>query len=330
MRCLALAQAWNAQQGQTVFMVGEIPKGIENRLKSEGMSSARIASGAGTEEDAEELITAARRLGAERIVLDGYHFGASYQETVKKADFKFLFMDDYGHADYYFADLILNQNLYADETMYSRRNLTTQLLLGTRYALLRSEFLSWSAWSRYIPPIARRILVTLGGSDPDNATCRVIRSLHGLGVSGLEVKILLGPANLHYEAVQQAVAQASGQFELLTPEVEMAGLMAWADLAISAAGSTCWELAFMGLPTATIVLAENQRRIAHSLAEAGITSNAGWHSHLDADQLTQIIARLVAGTDERREMSSRGRAILDGLGAWRVSQILRDAHIESC
>lgn len=324
MRCLALAQDWNAHHGNVLFAIGTIPERLEGRLKSERTSVARIASAPGSEEDAAELIAKAQELGVARIVMDGYHFGARYQQAIKGAGIKALFIDDYGHAEFYFADLILNQNLYANEGMYPRRDMSTQLLLGTHYALLRREFLPWRKWSRSIPPMARHILVTLGGSDPHNTTCKVIGSLCALRVPDLEVKILLGPANRHHESVRQSAEQVPGRFEILTTEVDMAGIMAWADLAISAAGSTCWEIAFMGLPTVTVEVAENQIRIAQSLAKAGISSDAGWHSELETSSLKETIGRLIASADEREGMSHRGRAIVDGLGARRVSQSLVD------
>ena len=325
MRCLALAQCWNTQRGKTVFAASRIPEGLDGRLKSEGISVTEIASSPGTQEDAADLIAAARQVGAKHVVLDGYHFGARYQQAIKETDLRVLLIDDYGHAECYFADLILNQNLYADEGMYRRRNFTTQLLLRTRYALLRREFLSWNNWSRSIPTVARRLLVTLGGSDPYNTTCQVVRSLCDVEVPDLKVKILIGLANRHHKAVRQATEQVPGRFEILTSLADMAGVMAWADLAITAAGTTCLELAFMGLPSVTVELADNQRRIAERLAEAGISFNAGWHSDLDTGQLTEVIARLVRSADERAEMSRRGRAIVDGFGARRVAQILMGA-----
>ena len=330
MRCLALAHYWNQQCGKAVFAIGSIPELLNRRLNSEGIFATKIASPSGTAEDAAELIATARELAATRVAMDGYQFGAQYQQAIKDAGLKTLFIDDYGHAEWYFADLILNQNLYADEAMYSRRNKTSQLLLGTRYALLRPEFLAWSTWSRRIPAVARRLLVTLGGSDSSNTTSKVIRSLLDLNVTDLEVRILLGPANRHHEAVRQAVGQQPERFQIFAAEADMPGMMAWADLAISAAGSTCWELAFMGLPAVTIVLAENQRPIAKSLADAGISTAAGWHLNLDAGCLTETIARLVASADERGEMSLRGRAIVDGHGARRVAKSLMHADAEVC
>lgn len=330
MRCLALAQNWNQQCGNAVFAIGSIPELLSKRLNSEGISTTKIVSASGTPEDAAELIATARELGVTRVAMDGYQFGAQYQQAIKDAGLKSLFIDDYGHAEWYFADLILNQNLYADEGMYSRRNKACQMLLGTRYALLRPEFLPWSTWSRCIPVAARRLLVTLGGSDSSNTTSKVIRSLHDLNVPDLDVRILLGPANRHHEAVREAVGQRPERFQILAAEADMPGMMAWADLAISAAGSTCWELAFMGLPALTVELAENQRPIAKSLADAGISAAAGWHSNLDAGRLTETTARLVASAEERGEMSRRGRAIVDGHGARRVSQSLMHADVEVC
>ena len=122
MRCLALAQNWNQQCGNAVFAIGSIPELLSKRLNSEGISTTEFASASGTPEDAAELIATARELGVTRVAMDGYQFGAQYQQAIKDAGLKSLFIDDYGHAEWYFADLILNQNLYADEGMYRRRN----------------------------------------------------------------------------------------------------------------------------------------------------------------------------------------------------------------
>ncbi len=64
-----------------------------------------------------------------------------------------LFIDEQlGHAAHYSADLVLNQNAFADEGLYPRRDASTRLLLGPRFALLRHEFVEWRGWEREIPP----------------------------------------------------------------------------------------------------------------------------------------------------------------------------------
>jgi len=43
--------------------------------------------------------------------------------------------------------------------------------------LLRDEFSPWIGWKRAIPDRARKILITIGGSDPDNASEQILQSL---------------------------------------------------------------------------------------------------------------------------------------------------------
>ena len=74
--------------------------------------------------------------------------------------------------NFYCADLVLNQNIYAREELYKYRDFKTELLLGSPFVLLRSEFRSWRNRIRKNPDKAGKILVTLGGSDPDNVTLK--------------------------------------------------------------------------------------------------------------------------------------------------------------
>ena len=99
---------------------------------------------------------------------------------------------------------------------------------------------------------------------------------------------------------------------------DMPKAMARAELALSAAGSTCWELAFMGVPTLTLSLADNQRPVARSLDEAGAAVDLGWHADLDASRLRDTIRRLAQSAAVRRSMGGIGRRLVDGQGGRRV------------
>src|SRR5207248_2812164 len=98
----------------------------------------------------------------------------------------------------------------------------------------------------------------------------------------------------------------------------MAELMAWADVAVSAAGSTCWELAFMGVPAVAIVCADNQQSVAESLHQAGSVESLGDHSMLSSRDIAAALKCLMRSQRMRRSMSEHGRAIVDGYGAARV------------
>jgi UDP-2,4-diacetamido-2,4,6-trideoxy-beta-L-altropyranose hydrolase len=324
MRCLALAQAWQEANGQATFAMASEAPALEARLAAKGVDVVHLSAQPGSADDARQAAALARAKGATWIVVDGYHFGAEYQRALKDCDLHLLFVDDYGHASHYYADLVLNQNIYADESLYASREPGTRLLLGTRYAMLRREFWPWRGWRREIPQVAHKVLVTMGGSDPDNATLKAIQALQA---PGLEAKIVVGPANPNLETLRRAVRDSGDRAQLLTTVDDMPGLMAWADLAVAAGGSTCWELAFMGVPSVVLVLAENQQAIAEELDRIGVALNLGWHGQVAPEHILRAVARLSASAGMRAKMARRGQELVDGEGADRVVMRLRGQKI---
>jgi len=321
MRCLALAQGWQRTGGQAIFAQADSTPPLEERLNREGMDVVRLHVAPGTPEDAAQTAEQARSRAAAAIVADGYAFGAAWQKQIKAAGFRLLLLDDYAHAEHYCADWVLNQNLNADANLYARRGPHTQLLLGIRYAQIRQEFLAWAKWQRALPPVARRVLVTLGGSDPENVTSKVIAALARL--RDAETVVVAGGSNPHLAALKAAGATAPSSMRFAVDALNMPELMAWADVAVAAAGTTAWELAFMGLPALTFVLADNQRSNGEQLQAAGLALNLGWHADVPSERILRALAALQTDVAARREMSRRGRAAVDGAGAERVAAILR-------
>ncbi len=337
MRCLALAQAWMQQGGHAIALMTETSPSLEFRLNSESIQVLHLKSDAGSQEDALETVQAAQQVGATWAIVDGYQFSAEYQRILKENGLQLLVLDDYGHAKHYWADIVLNQNISADISLYSNREPYTQLLLGPRFALLRQEFWDWQGWQRQTPAIARKILVTLGGSDPDNVTLKVIQALKQVQIDDLQVVVVVGASNPHFEVLKEAVQSSRHSIRLEQNVTNMPEFMAWADIAIAGGGSTCWELAFMGLPNLTLILAENQRAISEKLNQAGIVQTLGWSMRLTADTIAQQIIKILLSEEIRTGMTQRGQALVDGQGCDRVLMILkgnalrlRKAYPEDC
>lgn len=318
MRMLALAQAWRRQGGKSIFARTETTVALEQRIAAEQFEQVRITTQTGSSEDAVQTLALAREHHAAWVVTDGYHFGVGYQTVLKEGGCRLLFVDDYGHAQDYCADLILNQNLGAEPVLYARRATHTRLLLGPRYVLLREEFLRWNDWPRQIPPIARKVLVTLGGSDPENVTGKVVEALHGLEVEG---KVVVGGSSPHADTWRLTFQKKGSALDLVVNAANMPELMAGADLVIAAAGTTLLELAFMGLPGLVLVLAENQVRGAAAFQECGAVVNMG-RNHKPRDLRAQI-EHLLGAADQRKSMSDVGRRLVDGRGAERVVDTIR-------
>ena len=333
MRCIALGQAWKVYGGNVLFTSYCESDVLQSRLNAEGFSYIAIQKPYPHPSDLDSITTLLDNLCAteqrDRVIvaLDGYHFDGHYQKTIKNQGFRILCIDDYGHADQYYADVILNQNLSADISLYPSYSSHTKFLLGPQYVLLRKEFWKWKTWKRDFPGIAKKVLVTMGGADPDNVTLKVLKALKEVAIPDMEVVVVLGPANPHKEEIERSLSLFPFKSHLLLSVDNMPELMAWADMAIAGGGSTGWELVFMGLPSILLILAENQRVISHKLEEAGASINLGWYDETKVGTIAEIAENSMKNQKVREAMSTKGRSLVDGNGGSEVVKYLRDSHV---
>lgn len=318
MRCLALGQAWQKRGGMCWFVSRDIPPPLVRRLGDEDIPLKWLNREPGSSDDARETIRFAQDQTAAWVVVDGYHLTSNYVQAIKRSGLRVVSVDDRETVERVTADVVVNQNIYASEALYPNREPYTSLLLGTRYAMLRDEFGRWRDWRREIAPVARRVLLTMGGSDSDNLTLKVIGALEQMGLEGLEVVALVGASNPHSAELQSVVERSAMEIRLDRDPVDVSTLMAWADVAVTAAGSTCWEVAFMGLPSVTLVLADNQERIAQGLSESGAAHSLGHHDCLPASRIAETVRSLIADMGWRQEMSAKAKTLVDGLGSRRI------------
>jgi len=330
MRCLALGQAWKDKGGQAIFAMADSTPAISERLLNENIRPVPIDAVAASDHDLEQTIALAHDQAAAWVVTDGYHFGAHYHSTLKNAGLKVLAVDDNGNGGPYTADFVLNQNIHARADLYHDRAPHTRLLLGTQYALLRREFLGLCEYQREIAPVARKLLVAMGGSDPGNVTLLVLDAIDQVHAPELEVLVVAGGSNPHMASLSQRAARCRYDCRIVTNVTNMKGLIIWADLAISAAGTACWEYCLAGLPAILLAVAENQIPAAETLHAAGAAVLIGDGEKSDSHEIAESITRLLNSPKERQSMSHRARALVDGRGAERtVSALLRESFAES-
>ena len=320
MRCLALAQEWTSRGGKVRFVTRCTHPPLLERIAQAPAEIVPLPKTAlDPLSDARLTIACCHAAGAGWAVIDGYQFDAKYHATLRQADVRVLVVDDYCHLPQYEADILLNPNLGAERLSYLRTG-RTRYLLGTPYAMLRTEFVRRSTWQRTPRPHGSRLLVTMGGSDPDNTAGKVIEALRLRPFPELQTRVVLGPS---YQGPLDAAARPlPPSVELLRNVSDMPELMAWADLAVAAAGSTCWELALMALPALLVVLADNQAGIATALDAAGCAQNLGNHRALQSARIAYALQALILDTARCHHMSGIGRKLVDGQGRIRVADAL--------
>lgn len=325
MRCIALGQAWQDNGGKVIFISHCESDVLRKRIVAEGIEFIPLDKPHPDPFDSKFTIDTLRIQKSELkpwVVVDGYHFDPVYQKAIRAAGFHLLAIDDMAKWPEYHADIILNQNLGAEKLKYNCGP-DTKLLLGPRYALLRREFMAWRDWQRQIPKVARKVLVSMGGSDPDNATQKVIEALSQTGIEDLEVVVVVGGSNPYFQELESAVHGLKVPLRLVRDPANMAELMAWADLTVTAGGSTCWELAFMGLPALILILADNQATIAFELEKHGLAINLGWHNLFESSDIAGQLRSMIMSSEKRGSMSNCGRKLVDGGGGVRVIRQLK-------
>ena len=217
-------------------------------------------------------------------------------------------IDDFAHSTRPVdLDLLVDQNLGVRPECYSADRVNS-LLLGTRYALLRRFFRSMASPRRRTRDGKLQILFTTGGSRHP-VLADVLRGVAGsLSRQGHHVITVGGDFS-------------APQFDFN----DLPRVMIETDLAVSAAGSTCWELAWSGIPTVAIPIADNQNRIAEVLASAGAAVALDLRSSEFQHRLSRTIATLVATPERRQEMAEASQNLVDGLGTERVVSAMMDA-----
>ncbi len=314
MRCLALAQAWQDQGGKAIFVMAQATPAVHARLAEGGFEQACVPADTGTREDADYVAEAFRTHQADWIILDGYRFDLEYQQRIKLGGMKLLLIDDFGTAGQHCADLILNQNYGATDAQY-RCGSGTRLLLGPDYAVLRREFRSWLGWSRPVCSSTSGLLVTLGGSDPDGLTARVVS---GGGVSGFPVKIVLGGSIREIPAMEN-----SSEIEVFRDPNDMAKVLANSDMSVICAGGTLWECLFMQCATLSYARDEFQQSILERLQSQGVVRYLGRVESFDAGKLAEAVEQISSSEQQRIGMASGGRRLVDGRGVERVLGVMR-------
>jgi len=203
-----------------------------------------------------------------------------------------------------------------------------QRLLGTRYTLLRDEFASWRAMSlnrrKSVQP-PNNILVNLGGVDNDNVTLKILQSLNTFvqqSTQAFNVTVVMGKTAPHIVRIQDFAKQANFPCHVIVNANNMAELMANADLAIGAAGSTTWERCCLGLPMVLIVLADNQQVIAKALADKNVVKVVTDMAALD-EQLPRLLSEIA---DNYKKFSRQSAKLVDGQGAKRVAHWIEFAQ----
>jgi UDP-2,4-diacetamido-2,4,6-trideoxy-beta-L-altropyranose hydrolase len=323
MRCVPLAEVLCGAGHHVVLASAAMPTAVEQRYAAIGARAVSLDVKIGTLGDADATAQVVRDTKADWLVADGYAFNQAWQIVVRAAVPRLLMIDDEATRPAWHADVIVNPNFGTTLDRYAKSAPQAVVLAGAPYALIRSEFIAWRSWPRPHPLLARNVLVTLGGADPGNHTAQLISVLQS--AADLSVRVIVGATNPHRALLRTTIddhAESAQRISLLDHVEDMPSQMAWADVAISAGGTTLWELAAMRLPALVVQLAENQRNGLNAYVGAGAARFLGVAESLQNAQVYRMVTALCDDDTARLSMSRATGALIDGGGPQRVRALM--------
>jgi UDP-2,4-diacetamido-2,4,6-trideoxy-beta-L-altropyranose hydrolase len=197
------------------------------------------------------------------VVVDSYDIGTDYQRQIREvARTLAVVLDDIRHT--IAADVLINGNLYAPSLEYDWEAPEPTWCLGTEYLLLRQEFrdLIRRNVPERTPP--ERALITMGGSDTHGVTPAVMRTFEGTSV---RVDVIVGPGFENETEIRETASAVDATFDVVTDPPDLAERMFRADFAVSAVGTSTYELLAARTPFVGVPQADNQLPIARALAD---------------------------------------------------------------
>lgn len=283
------------------------------------------------------------------ILVDSYYVTEKYLAALKKR-ITTIYMDDI-YAFSYPVDMLINYNIYGEEMGYEKDAAfaDTKLLLGTEYVPLREEFSAGagyaqsrkelSAETENVTPAEDRlhqtaeqgrtanggILITTGGSDSFNLAGQLLmEAMKYDALKEKEYHVVSGSLNPHIGELQ-ALAQKHENIHIHCNVTNMAELMAESEVALSAGGSTLYELCAVGVPVIAFSFAENQERLVQTFVKRGIAQYGG-NYRTDGNKMIQNtiagLETLLEDKNLRSEYRRKALQLVDGRGAERIAEAL--------
>lgn len=252
--------------------------------------------------------------------LDSYYVTEGYLAALKPF-VKIAYIDDLQLFDYT-ADLVINYDVIPDDLLPEYQKAyqkAAQTLLGASYAPLRNQFQNRKITVR---KRVSDVLITTGGSDPYHFCLRFLEAIQK--DPKFTLHIVIGKLNADKELLS-SLTEKLPFVKLHENVTDMAALMACCDLAISAAGTTLYELCALGIPTISFTMADNQLTCAKTFAHAGIIPCAGDIRFSYESVLSHALEFMTSMSEDIKKRKSAHETMhrfIDGNGAYRIAQAL--------
>jgi len=253
------------------------------------------------------------------LILDFREYAERISRILRNENYKIMIIDD-AWIQYLYANFLINGTPVKQYHNYKIVNNSAKIFLGTKYFIMSEEFLKHKKRVSEIREKKQyRIVISIGGSDTHNLTLLILKSL--LDLDYLQIIVIVGPFSHNQTKLEKLIKNNKHIIVLRSPK------SIWkefnkADLVISSAGSTLFELAVQRVPTLCISDSKHQIPYARVFSSQGFSINLGYYHNVNSRTISNSVVRILNDVRKRRRMVLTGNKIIDGRGLSNIVVII--------
>ncbi|BDH60831.1 hypothetical protein MTP04_09610 [Lysinibacillus sp. PLM2] len=292
MRCLTIAKNLQKQNVHVIFWMEQLAGNLIEYVQQEGF----------------EVISNVRK--ADLYIIDHYKIDEEWEKELRQYTYKIVVIDDLANRPHD-CDLVLDQNVIPNfQSRYDGLVPKDCIkLLGPKYLILRDEFIEARQNLANKNNFVERLLVFMGGSDPSDETIKILKALPQFKDSFTHIDVVVGNGNIHKQKIREFCLKQGYHYHCQINY--MAKLMQQADFSIGAGGSTTWERCYVGLPSSSTIVAENQSLTTEYAADLGAVVNLGLHEEVTIDTYVDLLLKLKNGQFDLNRIRTVGLSLTE-------------------
>lgn len=318
MRCLSIADTFRKIGKDCTFVLADTS--MQETISARKYKTVILDSDYQfMDEETEKLKSVIKNMNPEMVIIDSYFVTKRYLESVKSM-VRLIYIDDLG-AFAYPADILINYNAYSSDidykNMYFEESASyPEVFLGVKYAPIRECFKNIP--TKIQNQRCRNILISTGGSDLIHLAVDFVRFMKG-NKDTVDYHLLVGGMNPDKEEIYHLAGEIPN-LHIHFNVADMKTLISSCDLAVTAAGSTMYEISACGVPMITYIVADNQIPGAEAFEKMGMSVSCGdfRREQGPGKKIYEGIEELAKNYEQRVNMGKRMQRFVDGRGADRI------------
>ena len=317
-RCLSLGYTLKKNGYHIVFIINKNNSAIKE-INKKNFQYILIPQLISYRKESDFIIKIMNSRKYDAIIIDMREFSENLTKQLFGNIFKTILLDDVW-CDTVYSDILFNATTIKKFHKYKKKNINSKLFLGSKYFITNSEF---QKHKKKIYEIHDKkiydIVVSMGGSDSNELTLKIIKSI--MDLKNIKIEIIIGPFYKDLRKLRDLIKNKK-HISIVDSPPKIWKQFKKSDIVIANAGSTLFELAIQKVPTMCIPVIKHQILYAEKFSMKGFSINLGLWKYLKSNTIRKTLVEILENKEKRRKISALGDKLVDGKGLLRTTNVI--------